>query len=145
MRTSRVLTGQCYCGAVVFNASAAPSTVSYCHCTDCRRLSGAPVAAFAAFQEGAVQFHAPLGPPVSYAPGVSRWFCASCGSQLAARYDYLPGQTYVPLGLIDQAEDFPPVMHCHADARLSWLHISDDLERHAGSGRNTLSAGQPPE
>ena len=38
-------TGGCRCGAVRFEASADPHHVSYCHCKDCRRASGAPVSA----------------------------------------------------------------------------------------------------
>lgn len=44
-----VLTGRCYCGATTVQATLAPLTVAYCHCIDCRRVTGAQVAAFAAF------------------------------------------------------------------------------------------------
>ncbi len=73
-------------------------------------------------------------------PGVSRRFCATCGSPLTATFDYLPGQVYVPLGVLDRAGEFPPRRHAHAASRLTWLHIADDLPREAGSARARLNA-----
>nr|WP_275113661.1 GFA family protein [Roseobacter cerasinus] len=115
--------------------------VSYCHCSDCRRVSGAPVSAFAAFREAVLRFEPTPGPPVSHAPGVTRWFCRDCGSPLAATYDYLPGQIYVPLGLIDQSAELPPSLHSHATSRLPWLHLADQLPRAEHSARDTLQNG----
>lgn len=85
-----------------------------------------------------MQFEPDAGPPVSHAPGVTRWFCRACGAPLAATYDYLPGQIYVPLGVLDQAADLPPTLHSHAASRLPWLHIADDLPREDRSARDTL-------
>ena len=96
--------------------------------------------AFAAFKEADVTATPALGAPFSSVSGVERWRCAACGSPLAARFDYLPGQLYVPVGLLDDAGAFPPEIHCHAGSRLAWLHLDDDLPQTAGSGRETLAA-----
>jgi len=140
-----VITGRCYCGAVRLSARTLPQTVAYCHCRDCRRWTGAPVAAFAAFGEGDPDFSPPLGATFSAAPGGDRWTCPQCGSPLAARFDDLPGQVYVPLGLLDQAGSLPPRLHSHAEARLPWLHIPDDIPRHGGSAGDSLTAATDAE
>lgn len=132
------ITGRCYCGKMHFAADVLPSVVSYCHCVDCRRLSGAPVAAFAAFDCKAVRYAPDPGVPVSHCAGVARWFCAACGTPLGATYDYLPGQIYVPLGLIDQAADLPPSLHSHSASAMPWLHIQDTLPRQENSARDVL-------
>lgn len=103
------ITGRCYCGASGVCATAAPQTVAYCHCVDCRR-----------------------------------WTCATCGSPLAARFDYLPGQIYVPIGILDQAAELAPQLHCHAAQTLPWLCLNDDLPRSAGSARAVLTANAGP-
>ncbi|MEM9062042.1 MAG: GFA family protein [Pseudomonadota bacterium] len=143
-RSAPAITGRCYCGARTFASFEAPLTVAYCHCTDCRRVTGAPVAAFAAFREDAVRFSPDEGSTIRANPGVTRSFCTACGSPLAGRYDYLPGQVYVAVGLIDQAESLAPEIHAHAENRLSWLTIEDDLERCEMSARSSLNASAGP-
>lgn len=71
--------------------------------------------------------------------GVVRTFCAVCGSPLAGRYEYLPGQIYIAVGVIDQANDLAPLLHAHEAQRLTWLHIDDDLERFATTSRSRLA------
>lgn len=137
--TPTVLTGRCYCGVTTFTTTEEPQTVAYCHCDDCRRATGGPVAAFAALDERAVKFSPDEGRKVAVNPGVTRTFCADCGSSLTGRYDYLPGQVYISLGVIDQANDLAPRVHSHELERLSWLHIDDDLERVAQTARSKLN------
>ena len=133
-----VVTGRCYCGGIAIRATEAPRAVAYCHCADCRRVTGGPVAAFAAFDEAALSLTPDEGRAVSVSPGVRRSFCGACGSPLTGRYDYLPGTVYVPVGLLDQAERFAPTLHAHEARRLPWLHIEDGLERFSGSARSSL-------
>jgi len=136
--TGAEITGRCYCGATTIRAIRPPQTVAYCHCTDCRRVTGAPVAAFAAFDEAAVTVAPDEGRRVSINPGVERTFCGTCGSPLTGRYDYLPGQVYVPVGVLDQAAQLVPQLHAHEANRLPWLHIDDDLERISSTSRERL-------
>lgn len=133
------ITGRCYCGSTRFAATELPRTVTYCHCTDCRRVTGAPVAAFAAFNDTAVSFSPGDGRAIETSPGVRRTFCARCGSPVSGRYDYLQGTVYIAIGLIDQADTLPPALHAHCDSKLPWLHIDDTLERHKGSARAALN------
>ncbi|MEM7044205.1 MAG: GFA family protein [Pseudomonadota bacterium] len=133
-----IITGRCYCGAITIEAVAPPTAIAYCHCGDCRRVTGAPVAAFAAFACSEVTFSPHEGRSVSISAGVTRTFCESCGSPLAGRYDYLPNRLYIAIGLLDQADNFPPELHAHSANQLEWLHIDDDLARHPSSARSQL-------
>ena len=137
--TATVITGRCYCGATTISATQVPHTVAYCHCVDCRRVTGAPVAAFAAFDEAAVTLSPDEGRKVVVNPGVMRTFCSTCGSPLTGRYEYLPGQVYIAVGVLDQASALIPQLHAHEAQRLTWLHIDDDLERFATTSRSRLS------
>jgi hypothetical protein len=122
--------GGCLCAAVryrfrdVFDAG-------YCHCSICRRSSGAALMAFANAPRSG--FEITQGNPRWFASSAEfeRAFCADCGSVMftrsidPARWDMVS----VHLGSVDRAADIAPAMHiCHAD-RLPWLHVDDALPR----------------
>ena len=136
------ITARCYCGQVSLSTSKAPITVAFCHCSDCQRWTGSPAPAFAAFDPKDLTAEPAFGAGVVTNPGVERWNCTHCGSPLAARFDYLPEQIYIPLGLIDQAADLPAQIHCHSESVLPWLHIHDNAERAIGTGRDALLGAQ---
>ena len=138
------ITGRCYCGKTTIAAPDLPLVTTYCHCNSCRRLTGAPVSAFCAFARGALDIHPAPHHAAPVSEGVERWFCAGCGSALAAVYDYLPDQVYVPIGIIDQADQITPSLHSHMQSALGWLHIDDDLPRSDSSGRDALNASRTP-
>ncbi|WP_299648590.1 GFA family protein [uncultured Tateyamaria sp.] len=135
---SDALTARCYCGASRLTLDKPPITVAYCHCSDCRRWTGAPVAAFAAVDRADVIDQLPDA--FRAVPTVERWTCPTCHAPLGAAFDYLPGQVYVPVGIIDQVEQLAPAMHSHAQSALPWLHIADDLPRAGGSARGALNS-----
>ena len=134
------LTGRCYCGAVTFQTSHPPLSVVYCHCTDCRRWTGSPVSVFAGFDAQAVSAEPGFGTQISINPGVDRWHCPTCGARIAARYDYLPGQIYIPVGIFDQPSKLAPTIHAHVQNAVAWLPLDDGLPRAQGSARETLNA-----
>lgn len=94
---------------------------------------------FAAFATGHVS--GLIGPGLVTNAGVHRWNCTSCGSPIAATFDYLDGQVYVPLGVIDEADDLTPQAHCFADRALDWLHMDDGVAKEVGTGRDRLLGG----
>ncbi|PZO82417.1 MAG: GFA family protein [Mesorhizobium amorphae] len=118
----------CRCGSIGAESRAAPFLVSYCHCRDCRKQTGAPVSAFVGFREGDLSF---TGNPQRWRVGpVERSFCAQCGSQIGYRDDDLPGEVYLFLGFMDEPERYPPTLHAFETRRLPFLHIDDDLPRY---------------
>ena len=137
---NKITTGRCYCGAIELHSTHAPKAVAYCHCDDCRRVTGASVAAFVAFDEASVSLKPNVGRSVSVNPGVTRSFCENCGSPLMSRYDYLPGTVYISLGVIDQADVLAPQLHAHESSRLSWLTIDDECKRCPASAKADLNS-----
>lgn len=123
--------GGCRCGAVRFTASAEPHHVSFCHCGDCRRASGAPVSAFVGFMAEEVKF---VGQePRTYGNGpVTRSFCGVCGSPIAYVDARLEGRIYLMLGIMDAPEKYEPTLHSWANQRLPYVHMNDGLPRLEG-------------
>ncbi len=120
--------GGCRCGAIRFNAQADPFYTSYCHCGDCRRASGAPVAAFVGFRASDVRFEGSTGSTYGKAP-VSRSFCGACGAPIAYRDERIPDQIFFMLGAMDAPENYPPRVHGFVQEQLSFFHIDDGLPR----------------
>ena len=85
---SETLRGRCFCGAVRFAAAGQPFQVSWCHCRDCRRQSGAPAVVWAGFRSDEVTFE---GAPKrrQSSPHITRSFCAECGTPMTYEDDRL--------------------------------------------------------
>ncbi len=84
-----VFEGGCLCGAIRYRATAAPVVVTNCHCTDCRKIAGAPFVTWIEFPPGA--FALTAGEPRFHEATsdaglrVHRHFCGDCGSLLTYR------------------------------------------------------------
>lgn len=119
--------GSCRCGGISLVAMGDPLMTSYCHCSDCRKATSAPVSAFVGFSSDAVTFSGnlkghSLGP-------VTRSFCPDCGTPIAYEDDRLAGKIWLMLGVMDHPENYPPQLHAFETEHLPWLQIEDDLPR----------------
>jgi hypothetical protein len=73
------------------------------------------------------------GAPASYAssPGVTRGFCARCGTTLSFRATFLPELVDLTIASFDAPERLAPQMHIWETRRIPWLALGDALPRHA--------------
>lgn len=124
--------GGCRCGAVRFQASADPHHVSYCHCNDCRRATGAPVTAFVGFMTDEVSL-AGDGLRTFENGDVTRSFCGRCGSPIAYLDSRIGDCIYFYLGVMDEPSLYQPTVHAHVHSQLPFLHIPDGLPREPGT------------
>jgi hypothetical protein len=120
------LHGRCFCGAVQIMASGEPFQVSWCHCRDCRRQSGAPAVVWAGFSVDQVTFE---GTPKRRRSSdlVTRSFCADCGTPISYEHDELEGEIYIHAGLFDEADRLVPDRHAYVTSKLFWMHLEDGL------------------
>lgn len=125
--------GGCLCGAVRYRVTGAPSWTGNCHCTSCRKASGAAFITYAVFPE--LRFEVVKGEPALYqsSPGVERTFCGRCGTTLTYRADRFPGDIQITVASLDRPEDMPPANHVWTSERLAWVHLADDLPQYSRS------------
>lgn len=128
--------GRCRCGIYRFRAATEPIQVSYCHCSDCRRATGAPVTVFAGFREDEVELLGDEAAVHQSTPEVERLFCAQCGTPIGYRDLRLADEIYYYLGLLDEPSRLVPRLHAFESERLAWLNIVDDLPRHERFSRS---------
>lgn len=120
--------GGCHCGAVRYEVSGEPLHVALCHCSDCRKSSGAPMVAWAAFTDD--QFKLVEGEPVTFNSSGSamRSFCPKCGSGLYYRNaEFLPGIVDIQSATLDDPEAMPPGAHIQTAERLAWMENAHSL------------------
>ena len=119
--------GGCLCGAIRYRADGPLLYATHCHCTLCRRASGAPLVSWATFS--ADGFHIIQGEPTCYAssPVARRRFCPACGTQLTFQRRDHRQEMDVTIASLDLPEQVVPTSHSWVRSRLPWLHIDGHL------------------
>ncbi len=119
-------TGGCFCGAVRYQADAPFTSVTYCHCSKCRRWHG-HVGAFTAVDRPAFKLVESRGLKWhDVSPAVRRGFCAECGSTLFfdekadAKIAVTAGSLDAPTGLREKA-------HIYLGSKGDYYEVADGL------------------
>src|SRR3989442_1661513 len=79
------ITGGCFCGAVRYRVSATTRDVSHCHCSICRRTTGAPFVTWATFPAATFAFTAGTPAELRATPRAVRQLCPACATALTFR------------------------------------------------------------
>lgn len=105
-----------------------------CACQDCQRASGAGHAAALLMPTGAVGISGDTRRhEVTAASGATmrRWFCAQCGTPIAARSSRAEAVTSLPIGLFAGASTwFRPRHLLFARSLRAWDSVDPALPRH---------------
>lgn len=128
-RTS--LTGGCLCGSVRYETEAPVSDATFCHCRSCRRASGAVALPWLTVSRGALRWTGGTAPAShSSSPGVTRQFCARCGTPLTYASTASPATLDLTLGSLDAPEHLAPTDHIWMQDALPWDRPGDALPQH---------------
>jgi hypothetical protein len=125
--------GGCLCGAVRYRIPHPfIGVIAHCHCTICRRASGAPVVTWLTVRKDDFVLTRGTCRIRRSSDHGERGFCADCGSQITFFTTRLPDEIDVTLGTLDTPELFPAELHIWVDTRLPWLHLDEHLEDRKG-------------
>ena len=121
-----MIEGGCFCGAVRYEAGGEATHETNCHCSICRRTTGAPFVSWATFSKG--QFRFTQGNPTAFASTRvgTRYFCPTCGCQLAFLYNSEP-LVDISLGSLDEPTHIVPKDNTHTSNQLRWVKLADGL------------------
>ena len=124
-----MIEGSCLCGEVRYRAEGPVQWMARCHCTQCRKASGAEFATNGSVS--AAGFRIVTGEEhlkaYEWSPGQSRVFCGRCGSPLFKRTADHPEFVRLRLGCVDGDLENRAAFHTFVSERPSWSEISDDL------------------
>lgn len=119
--------GSCLCQAVKYEIRGELTSVSFCHCSMCRKVSGAASGAVAiAAPEHLVWLQGEENiRKFQFDSGWSSTFCSSCGSPLPQFHNTEP-MCFVPAGTLDSDPGPGKMGHIYVGSKASWETISDD-------------------
>ncbi len=123
-------TGGCHCGAVRYEAKGEAMHHAICHCSDCRKSSGAPMVGWIAYKAG--DFAVTQGEAREHASSepARRYFCATCGAGLYYINEaFLPGIVDIQSATLDDPDAQPPGAHIQWAEHLGWVEKLDQLPK----------------
>jgi len=125
--------GGCHCGYIRYEISGEPFDGDYCHCRDCQRTTGGPVAAWMDYARQQVRWVA--AQPTEYASSetIRRGFCPKCGCSLSYRSTQYPDYLTLSIVSLDDPNLCRPNYHIYTDSQVGWMTIDDDCERYPRS------------
>jgi hypothetical protein len=137
---SETHTGGCLRGGVRFETTAKPGPGGYCHCADCRRVTGSAFNVSVAVK--LADFRITKGKPKGFAKTadsgneLTRWFCGDCGSPLYTASPAHPDTIYVKAGALDDPSLVAPGHQSWTQSRVGWSVIPPEIEAHARGSRD---------
>lgn len=130
----RVLAGQCLCGAVRYAVDDAFRYARNCHCSQCRRATGAAFKPFAGIERGRLRVTEGEAELMRYEDETAHdAHCRRCGSLLFSVVRE-GAFVHVTLGTLVDAPSIRPTAHIFVGSKAPWYTITDDLPRHEEFG-----------
>jgi hypothetical protein len=126
-----MLQGGCFCGRIRYEAAGRASHETNCHCSICRRTTGAPFVAW--FSVRPSEFRFVQGHPSRFRSSskATRSFCPHCGTQLTFQADDYPDQVDITTYSLDHPEAVPPRDQIYTSSKVQWIELADGLPQFA--------------
>src|SRR4051794_26453813 len=115
-------TGNCLCNGVQFCIDAELAPIQVCHCIQCRKAQGAPIATNTPVSNSVFRLTSGKELLTEYesSPGKKRVFCKRCGSPIYSYRDTLPDVVRIRVGLINEPVAARPAAHFHIASKANW-------------------------
>jgi hypothetical protein len=113
--------GRCHCGAVRYRMPDSAVHQALCHCSDCRRHSGAPAVAWGLVKSADLEVE---GETREYASSENgrRHFCPACGTSLFyTNAAVFPDMVDVQTCTLDDPDAVAPTAQIQVAERVGWM------------------------
>ena len=129
--TDKSYTGGCQCGALRYEANAAPLYGGHCYCEDCRRTSGSGFSPFMAFDAAALTFKGATAQAFATSlkgTNATRNFCPTCHSMVYGGQVGIDNVINIYAGTLDEPARFVPKIAIMTRGRPDWALIPEGLK-----------------
>lgn len=127
-----MIRGECNCGAVRFEVEGEPRGIYVCHCSICRRATGAHGIAVLVVPKTSLRWLQGQEQMAQWSkPGADwhTWFCRVCGSRVPGEND--AHTLFVPAGCLTEGGEALRVRHhLFIGSKAAWDEIGDAGELH---------------
>jgi len=115
--------GSCLCGEVRFRLDGDVINTANCHCSICRRTTGAAFNTVVLVRESEFRMAAGSDRLRTYqlTERAVRHFCQVCGTAVYNTNEKFPGLVLVPLGAFDDPGRFVPTLNVYCESMLPWV------------------------
>ncbi|MBE9540109.1 MAG: GFA family protein [Proteobacteria bacterium] len=120
-----MIEGGCFCGKIRYTIDDGDYRIVNCHCTMCRKTSGAPFVGWVVVPKEAFQCVSGTPKFLQSSDKGRRELCPDCGTPLtfisSDRTEFID----VTTGSLDAPNDFVPTMAVHEESKLTWLGATE--------------------
>ena len=114
--------GGCFCGAIRYRVGDGEYPTANCHCTMCRRTSGAPFVTWFVVPNAEFRYTRGKVTLLESSDKGKRYFCNQCGTPIACITSVHPDVIDITLGSLDEPEALTPKFEVFTETQLPWVH-----------------------
>jgi hypothetical protein len=131
---AKTLAGVCYCGAIHYAVADEFKYAMNCHCSGCRRTTGAAFKSFAGIERGKFAVTQGQDRLLVYGQDVAKAHNAHCGSCGSFLYSLVRDGQYIHVAMGGLADEptIRPTHHIFVGSKAPWFTITDDLPQYEG-------------
>jgi hypothetical protein len=126
---------RCYCGAVRASLDLSEAGALHCHCSQCRRLSGAAFSTWLNLPRAGLRVDTGNDDLTAFAvtANTTRYFCRHCGTHVYSTDSREAEIVGVPFGIVT-GENLPqPDTHYYFDSGVPWCDVAVTANKAGGA------------
>ncbi|KAF9884501.1 hypothetical protein FE257_001688 [Aspergillus nanangensis] len=137
MADKPAVVGGCFCGKVAYKTLKPVTGMSFCYCSMCQSVHGAPFAAFTNINRNDLVWTRTEGLlDLRLSNVATRTVCRSCHAPITMVYNAAPDEPGIVAASIDEEKStaaIPEVKsHIYVNEKPSWYKITDNAPQHLG-------------
>ena len=121
------VSGGCLCGQVRYHLEEIPSRAVNCHCSMCRKHSGAAFLTYFVVPNGSLQMEGTAPVEFQSSAEAVRTHCGACGSPLTFIFNSDLGHIWITLGSLDYSNILQPQENWFVNDKVAWVTIDHSL------------------